>query len=159
MNHRVILIIISILILLGCTLSIKHIRQERKEAARLELHPLSTTHAQEEAEKLPVETWKQWIEKWTEINLGRLVQDMPTIDTHQPVEQKRKEICLIKSSATKPRLLRRGCSSGSNIHQKRFDNLIKIWHNHRTFSVVGAGMPATLYQREKGSSPKQFNHV
>ncbi len=95
MNHRVILIIISILILLGCTLSIKHIHQERKEAVRLELHPLSTTHAQEEAEKLPVETWKQWIEKWTEINLGGLVQDMPTINTHQLVEQKRKEIRLM----------------------------------------------------------------
>lgn len=95
MNHRVILITIFILILLGCTLSIKHIHQERKEAARLKLHPLSTTQAQEKAEASPVETWEQWIEKWTEINLGRLVQDTPTIDTPQLIEQKRKEIRIL----------------------------------------------------------------
>ena len=91
MRYKVLLITISIFILLGCAFSIEHIHQERKEAARLKLHPLSTTHAQEEAEKLPVETWKQWIEKRVEINLGRLVQDVPTIDTPQLIEQKRKE--------------------------------------------------------------------
>ncbi len=92
MRHRIIFIAISILILLGCTLSIEHIRQERKEAVRLKLHPLSTTQAQDTAEATSVKTWEQWIEKRSEINLGRLVQDTPTIDTPQLVEQKRKEI-------------------------------------------------------------------